>query len=122
MSILERRLVIAKYRGRDALGRIGPDVDGEHSSRGQAASTGRKEAGFRHDRGGAIPVVKVDQDEIVRAARILAQKHLGVAHVDSQSRGAGQVEIVMGHLNHLGPPLDHVDPACGKDVHQEPGK
>jgi hypothetical protein len=66
--------------------------------------------------------VKVDEDEIVCAARILAQKHPGVAHVGSQSRGAGQVEIVMGHLNHLGPSLDHVDPACGKDVHEEPGK
>ena len=80
------------------------------------------EPGFGHDRGGAVPVVKVDEDEIVCAAGILPQKHRGVAHVGSQSRGAGELEIVMGHLNHLGPSLDHVDAAGGKHVHQEPGK
>src|SRR5262245_17205909 len=55
MSILERRLVFATDRGRDALRFIGPEVDGKEASRRQATSTGRDEAGFGHDSGGAPP-------------------------------------------------------------------
>src|SRR5262245_17205910 len=45
------------------------------------------------------PIVEVHQDQIVRAGRILAQEDRGVAHADVESRRAGHVEIVMGHLN-----------------------